>query len=85
MSYYDRTFCSNRKCKQTECDLHQHNIKDIWRSISVADYENTEYCKAKQRCGDCKHKGHCDTTSKLYGVPKYNGGCKYFEAEMKGE
>lgn len=75
----DRTFCSNRKCKHTECDLHQSNIRDIWKNRSVADFENTEYCKAKRKCGDCKHKGHCDATSELYGVPKYIGGCKCFE------
>lgn len=31
------------------------------------------------KCSDCKHKGHCDETSRLYGVPKWNGGCPYFE------
>ena len=31
------------------------------------------------KCGSCKFKGHCDTTSELYGVPKYNGGCQYYE------
>ena len=37
----------------------------------------------EDNCGDCKHKGHCDTTSRLYGVPTYNGGCKYFEKKGK--
>lgn len=31
-----------------------------------------------KKCGDCRHKEHCDTTSELYGVPKYRAGCKYF-------
>lgn len=31
------------------------------------------------KCSECKYKGHCDDTSRLYGVPKYNGGCPYFE------
>lgn len=43
----DRTFCSNKNCRHTECDLHQNNIRDIWRYRSVADFEDTEYCKKK--------------------------------------
>ena len=41
----DRTFCSKRDCKHTKCTLHQSNIKNKCRYRSVADYENTEYCK----------------------------------------
>ena len=41
----DRTFCSNMYCEHKECDLHIRNARDIWRNKSVADYENTEYCK----------------------------------------
>ncbi|MBQ0143303.1 MAG: hypothetical protein KBT06_11020 [Prevotellaceae bacterium] len=35
------------------------------------------------KCSECKHKGHCDQTSELYGVPKYNCGCQYFEKKDK--
>lgn len=38
---------------------------------------------SKKTCGKCKYKGHCDTTSELYGVPKYNGGCKEYEPKKK--
>lgn len=41
----DRTFCSKTDCKHKDCELHQSNIRDIWRDRSVAEYENTEYCK----------------------------------------
>lgn len=36
----------------------------------------------KVNCRNCKHKVHCNTTSRLYGVPNYNGGCKYFKRRM---
>ena len=44
----DRTFCSNFHCEHKECDLHQSNVRDIWRNISIAEYENTEYCKKEK-------------------------------------
>ena len=31
------------------------------------------------KCGSCKFNGHCNTTSELYSVPKYNGGCQYYK------
>ena len=34
---------------------------------------------SENRCSECKYKGHCDETSRLYGVPKWNGGCTEFE------
>lgn len=48
----DRTFCSKKECKCTECELHQANIRDIWRDRCVADYENTEICKNKKLAED---------------------------------
>ena len=40
----DRTFCSNKDCKHTECELHQSQIRDIWRNRSVADFDGSLYC-----------------------------------------
>lgn len=36
-----------------------------------------------KKCKDCKYKEHCAETSRLYGVPQYHGGCKYFEKKKQ--
>lgn len=45
----DRTFCSNKECNHFECEVHQKNIRDIWRDRSVADYEGSLYCKKTEQ------------------------------------
>lgn len=37
----------------------------------------------EQKCTNCKHNVHCDETSRLYGIPKWNGGCIYYKEKEK--
>jgi hypothetical protein len=36
----------------------------------------------KMKCRECKHEEHCNETGRLYGLPKYQGGCKEYECKQ---
>lgn len=52
---YDITFCSDKECKNYECERNHNNTKDIpaYREISIADF--SKKCENRKKCENVKN------------------------------
>ena len=53
----DRTFCANRRCSNTKCDINPiHRINKGLSYYSVAAYENSKFCPKNPKHKEWKER-----------------------------